>query len=157
MMQRREFITLLGGTAAAWPRATRAQQRGDRKRLIALLMGGSASDPLWQANAAVVRESLAKMGWIEGLNLRVELRFGEGDADSMRAQARELVRLAPEAILAATGAARGVTPVMLGDEFFVRSLRSPLRFAGRRHRQRFPAFAAPPLIFREHAAVLVLE
>src|SRR6266550_900886 len=105
MMQRREFITLLGGTAAAWPRATRAQQRGDRKRLIALLMGGSASDPLWQANAAVVRERLAKMGWIEGLNLRVELRFGEGDADSMRAQARELVRLAPEAILAATGAA----------------------------------------------------
>ena len=104
-MRRREFITVLGGAAAAWPLSARAQQPGDRKRLIALLMGGSASDPLWQANAAVVRESLAKMGWIEGLNLRVELRFGEGDADSMRAQARELVRLAPEAILATTGAA----------------------------------------------------
>ena len=62
-----------------------------------------------------------------------------------------------DAILAAARAARSVAPVMLSDKLFVRSLRSSLRFAGRRHRERFPAFAPPPLIFRKDASVLVLE
>src|ERR1700736_3649449 len=61
------------------------------------------------------------------------------------------------AVLAATRAARSITPIMLRDELLVRSLRRSPRFAGRRHRQRFPTLAAPPLIFREDASVLVLE
>src|ERR1700716_3844531 len=61
------------------------------------------------------------------------------------------------AILAAARTARGVTPVMFGNKLLMRSLRRSLRFAGRRHGQRFPTLAAPPLIFREDASVLVLE
>ncbi|HEY7392646.1 MAG TPA: ABC transporter substrate binding protein, partial [Bryobacteraceae bacterium] len=100
-MKRRKFITLLGG-AAGMAVAGRAQQR---MRRIGILMPGSENDALWHMNAAVARKALAELGWNEGLNLRVELRFGEGDAGRISDQARELVRLAPEVILTASAAA----------------------------------------------------
>jgi putative tryptophan/tyrosine transport system substrate-binding protein len=102
-MLRREFIAGLG-SAAAWPVVARAQQ-GDRMRRIGVLMGGTRSDPVWQAYMAEVRNVLERLGWTEGRNLRIDLRFGESDASRMRAQAAELVTLAPEVILAASGVA----------------------------------------------------
>jgi putative tryptophan/tyrosine transport system substrate-binding protein len=100
-MKRRELIAGLGA-AAAWPMAVRAQQ-GDHLRRIGVLMGGAGSDPLWQSYVAAIREGLAKLGWVEGRNLQIELRFGETDANRIRAQAAELVSLAPDVI--ATGGA----------------------------------------------------
>ena len=109
-MRRREFITLLGGVAAApamlLPRAARAQQDG-RMRRIAVLQGdaGSERDPAYQANLAVFREALTKLGWIEGRNLRIDHRAGAGNLDRMRADAAELVGLAPDVIVTRTAAA----------------------------------------------------
>ena len=102
-MKRRDFITLLGGAAAAWPLAARAQQT-ERMRRIGVLSFGAESDPssqrLWKMG-----EELEKLGWIEGRNLRVEYRFAAGDLDRTRHFAADLVRLAPEVIVAASGAA----------------------------------------------------
>jgi putative ABC transport system substrate-binding protein len=106
-MHRRLFLTLLGGAAAGWPLAARAQQR-ERVRRVGMLMAGSVNDPAFQTYAAVVREALAKLGWVEGLNLRIDLRFGEGDDNRFRAYAAELVQLAPDAILT-SGNATGRT------------------------------------------------
>ena len=75
-MRRREFITLLGGAAATWPVAARAQQR-DRMRLIGVLMGYAESDPAVQSYLAAFRVALAKLGGTEGGNLRIELRAGD--------------------------------------------------------------------------------
>jgi putative ABC transport system substrate-binding protein len=102
-MRRRQFITLLGG-AAAWPIAARAQQ-ADRVRRIGVLTGGAENDQANQANIVALRDGLAKLGWAEERNLRIDLRFGGGDADRFRAYAAELVSLAPEAIVATSGAA----------------------------------------------------
>jgi hypothetical protein len=76
-MRRREFITLLGG-AAAWPVAARAQQP-ERVRLIGVLMAFAESDPAAQSDVAGFRDELKKLGWMEGKNLRIELRWGAGD------------------------------------------------------------------------------
>ena len=95
-MKRRELIAGLGA-AAAWPMALRAQQ-GDRVRRIGVLMAGAASDPVYQSWVASIREALAKLGWMEGRNLQIELRFGEADVNRVRAQAAELVSLAPDVI-----------------------------------------------------------
>jgi putative tryptophan/tyrosine transport system substrate-binding protein len=103
-LRRREFIVLLGGTAAAWPLAARAQQP-ERVRRIGALIGASEGDPEWQAYVTVFREELAKFGWSEGRNLRIDFRFSGGDANRLRGQAAELVRLAPELIFTATAAA----------------------------------------------------
>jgi putative ABC transport system substrate-binding protein len=100
-MRRRQFITLLGGAAAAWPVAARAQQT----RRIGFLMGTVENDRAQQANLAVMREALAKLGWIEGRNLRIELRWGAGDPERLLAHAMELAGLAPDVIVADTGAA----------------------------------------------------
>jgi putative tryptophan/tyrosine transport system substrate-binding protein len=99
-MRRREFITLLGG-AAIWPVAARAQQQ-DRMRLIGVLMGYAEDDPAVQSYLAAFRVALAKIGWTEGSNLRIELRWGAGNADRVRAFAKELVELRPDAILGVT-------------------------------------------------------
>ncbi|MGO9701737.1 MAG: ABC transporter substrate-binding protein [Xanthobacteraceae bacterium] len=99
-MRRREFITLLG-VAATWSVAARAQQR-DRTRLIGLLMGYAEDDPAIQSYLAAFRVALAKKGWTEGGNLRIELRWGAGDADRVRTFAKELVELRPDAILGVT-------------------------------------------------------
>jgi putative ABC transport system substrate-binding protein len=104
-MRRRDFVTLLGGTAAAWPIAARAQQGGSVKRVGLLAGGNFESDPAIQAGIGAFREGLAKLGWTEERNLRLDFRFGGGDGDRIRAYAAELVRLAPDAIVISTAAA----------------------------------------------------
>jgi len=79
----------------------RAQQ-GNRVRRVGQLMGGAGDD---RVNAAAFREELARLGWSEGRNLRIDLRYGEGDAIRIRAYAAELVELAPDVILASSPAA----------------------------------------------------
>jgi putative ABC transport system substrate-binding protein len=100
-MRRREFITLLGGAAATWPVAAHAQQR-DRMRLIGVLMGYAEDDPAVQSYLAAFRVALAKLGWTEGSNLRIELRWGASDPDRIRTFAKELVELRPDAIVGVT-------------------------------------------------------
>ena len=73
-MIRREFITLLGG-AAVWPLAARAQQ-GERVRRIGVLMGGAENDPTTRSNLFVFTQALAGLGWTEGRNVRMDLRWG---------------------------------------------------------------------------------
>ena len=90
-LHRREFITLLGGAAAAWPLAARAQQP-ERMRRIGWLFGGAENDRARQADLAELRESLAKLGWSEGRNLRIDYRWGVGDNDRHRANAAESSR-----------------------------------------------------------------
>ena len=100
-MRRREFITLLGSAAATWPLAARAQQR-DRKRLVGVLMGYAESDSAAQSWLVVFRGALAGLGWTEGSNLRMELRWGAADQDKIKTLAKELVNLRPDAILSVT-------------------------------------------------------
>jgi putative ABC transport system substrate-binding protein len=106
-MRRREFITLLGGAAAAWPLAARAQQ-GDRVRRIGVLIGsaGDADDTDVQARLAAFQQGLQQLGWTDGRNMRIEYRRGAGDVDRIRRLAAELVALAPDVILA-SGTATG--------------------------------------------------
>jgi putative ABC transport system substrate-binding protein len=104
-VRRREFISLLGG-AAAWPVAARAQQP-DRMRLIGVLMAYAESDSTAQSWLAAFRAALAKLGWTEGSNLRIELRWSAADADRMRTLAKELVDLRPNAIFGVTTPAIG--------------------------------------------------
>jgi putative tryptophan/tyrosine transport system substrate-binding protein len=98
--KRREFISLLGGAAATWPLAARAQQSA--MPVIGVLMGYAESDPAAQSYVAAFRGTLAKLGWTEGNNLRIELRWGTGDANRIRTFAKELVDLRPDAILGQT-------------------------------------------------------
>jgi putative ABC transport system substrate-binding protein len=98
-MRRREFVALLGG-AAAWPFAAQAQQR-EQMRRIGVLIGFAESDPDVQSWLAAFRGALAKLGWTEGSNLRIELRWA-GDPDRMKTFAKELVDLRPDAILSVT-------------------------------------------------------
>ena len=97
-MRRREFITLLGGAAAAWPLAAHAQQ-GERMRRIGVLMGYAESDPEAQAWVAAFREELQKLGWTEGRNIRIDLRWTAADEEAMQRFAKELVALQPDLIL----------------------------------------------------------
>jgi putative ABC transport system substrate-binding protein len=97
-MRRREFITLLGGAAAAWPLAARAQQR-EKMRRIGVLMNLAADDAEGQARLAAFLQGLQEAGWAVGRNVRIDLRWGAGDADRMRRDAAELVELAPDVIL----------------------------------------------------------
>jgi putative ABC transport system substrate-binding protein len=99
-MNRREFITLLGGTTATWPLAARAQQ-SERMRRIGILFGGfSATDPEPQMRVAVFRHLMEQLGWTEGRDLQIDLRIGAGDPERVRAYATELVDLAPDVIVA---------------------------------------------------------
>ena len=100
-MRRRAFITLLGGAAAAWPLAARAQQP-ERVRRIGSLTG-IADDSMTQARLATFLETLQQLGWTEGQNVQVDRRWGGGDADRIRKYAAELATLNPDVILA-TGA-----------------------------------------------------
>ena len=102
-MKRRAFITLLGG-AAAWPLAGRAQQ-GERIRRIGVLMNMAADDPEGQARIAAFRQGLSELGWSDGGNVRIDTRWGAGDADRYRRYAAELVALTPDVILAVTSTA----------------------------------------------------
>ncbi len=100
--RRREFITLLGGAAAAWPLSTRAQER---VRRIGVLMNLAADDPEGQARIAAFHQGLQEWGWTIGRNARIDVRWETGDADRIRRYAAELVALAPDVILASASAA----------------------------------------------------
>jgi ABC-type uncharacterized transport system substrate-binding protein len=97
-VQRREFITLIGGAAAAWPFAARAQQL-EKVRLIGVLVG-VADDPQGQARVTAFRNGMHALGWTEGRNIRFEIRFTGGDADRSRRQATDMVGLSPDLIVA---------------------------------------------------------
>jgi putative tryptophan/tyrosine transport system substrate-binding protein len=101
-MKRRDFITLLGGAAAAWPLAARAQQR-ERMRRIGVLMSYAADDPAGQARLLAFEE-LAQSGWIDGRNVCIDVRWAAVDPERIRSYAAELVALAPDVIVA-TGSA----------------------------------------------------
>jgi putative ABC transport system substrate-binding protein len=100
-LKRRDFITLLSGAAATWPLVARAQQTGPVRR-IGVLIGFAESDPSVRTWLAAFRAALAKLGWTEGSNLRIELRWAGDDPDSMKTFAKELVDLRPDAILSVT-------------------------------------------------------
>ena len=91
-MKRREFITLLGG-AAAWPLAARAQQHPDKIRQIGMLIGFAQDDPVAQSMVAAFRGALSKLGWIEGSNVRIELRWAGPDIERINRLAKELAGL----------------------------------------------------------------
>jgi putative ABC transport system substrate-binding protein len=97
-MKRRKFITLLGG-AAAWPLAASAQQ-GDRVRRIGVLMSAAATEVEYQGYLAV--QEMRRLGWSEGQNLQLDLRWTAGDAVLSHTYAAELIRLMPEVIVAAS-------------------------------------------------------
>jgi len=97
-MRRREFITLLGGAAAAWPFAARAQQP-DRMRRIGVLMAHGENDREGQAFVAIFRETLQKLGWAEGRNIRIDSRWA-AEVGLMPGFAKELIALQPDLILA---------------------------------------------------------
>jgi putative ABC transport system substrate-binding protein len=99
-MRRREFITLIGGVAAAWPLAARAQQRGERVRRLGALMS-IEDDAEGEARFAALRHALSDLGWVEGRNLSITIRWGTGDEAFLRARAAELVALQPDVIFAA--------------------------------------------------------
>jgi putative ABC transport system substrate-binding protein len=142
MIRRREFIAGLGG-AAAWPLAARAQQR-DRMRRIGVLMPAAADDPESLARIGAFLQGLQELGWTGGRNVRIEYRWGSGNAELIRKSAVELVALAPDVILA-TGTsamaplqqAKPTFPIVFVNvsdpvsSGFVRSLARPRR---QRHR-----------------------
>jgi putative tryptophan/tyrosine transport system substrate-binding protein len=100
-MRRREFIAGISAVAAARPLVARAQQ-GERVRRLGVLMGWDESDPQAKAGLSGFAEGLGKLGWTDGRNLRVDIRWASGNADRMRMFAKELVELQPDVILANT-------------------------------------------------------
>jgi len=100
-MRRRDFITLLGGAAAAWPLVARGQ--GERVRRIGVLMASAADDSESQARIAALLLGLQQLGWSDGGNIRVDTRWATTNADDLRRHAAELVALAPDVLVAATG------------------------------------------------------
>jgi putative ABC transport system substrate-binding protein len=103
-MKRREFITVLGGAAVAWPLAARTvtAQVPDRTRRIAMLSGLAATDPEAQSRLAALRQGLKELGWVEGRNLLIDFRWGTAEPDKMRALAKALIELKPELIIGQT-------------------------------------------------------
>jgi putative ABC transport system substrate-binding protein len=108
-MRRRQFITLVGGAAAAWPIAARGQQR-ERVRRIGVLTPFAADDAEGNARLTAFAQALAQLGWTVGQNVRIDYRWGPGNAETMRKHAAELIALAPDVILASTSAA--VAPLL---------------------------------------------
>jgi putative ABC transport system substrate-binding protein len=103
-VRRREFITLLGGAAAAWPLAARAQQ-GDRVRRIGVLIPYDENDPEQKRRLSAFTQALADLGWTDGRNVRMDVRWGGGDTNRIRALAQELVGLQPDVIVTNTALA----------------------------------------------------
>jgi putative ABC transport system substrate-binding protein len=104
-LRRREFVALLGGAAAAWPLAARAQ--GERMRRIGVLLGSTAPD---RPDVAGFLQALQQLGWSEGHNLRIDYRWGRGNAADTRKYAQELVALAPDVLL--VSGASSLTPLL---------------------------------------------
>src|SRR5438445_1639705 len=135
-MKRREFITLLGGAAAAWRRAERAQQDGRVRRIS--MLSGLADDPEGRARLNALVRGLQELGWVEGRNIRIDYRFAGGDSGRIAAYAAELLSLAPDVIVshatpvtAVLQKATSSTPVVFAavnepvDQGFVASLARP--------------------------------
>ena len=97
-MRRREFITLLGGAAAAWPIAVRAQQR-ERVRQIGVLMPGANSDLEEQLRLRTFQNGLRGLGWAEGHNIQIDIRKAAGNAERFRTYAVELVAAKPDVLM----------------------------------------------------------
>jgi hypothetical protein len=135
-MQRREFIAGLG-SAATWPLAARAQQ-DVRVRRIGVLIGGDENDPAWNSGLTPFTHALADLGWTDGRNVRMDLRWGSGDINQIRAFAQELVGLQPDIIVTNATPADHRHPA--GD------LDNPDRLSGRgrSRRQRDRRAARPP-------------
>src|SRR5438045_9676559 len=98
-LRRRQFITLLGGAAAAWPFAGLAQQTG-RMRRIALLVGATENDPEAPLSSEAFRQTLNQLGWKEGVSVHIDTRWGSGNPDRMHAYAKELISAAPAVAVA---------------------------------------------------------
>ena len=103
-MRRRTFITLLGGTAAAWPLAVRAQQ-GERVRRIGVLMGGHETDSEAQTWKKAFELRLAELGWTDGRNVRIDYHWAGGDPAFSRTFAKEMLSIGPDVVLAVGTAA----------------------------------------------------
>jgi putative tryptophan/tyrosine transport system substrate-binding protein len=101
-MKRREFITMVGGMAVAWPIPGRAQQP-ERMRRVGVLFPASASDPLFQSRLEAFQQALHESGWTIGRNVQLDIRWATPDATKVRQQVAELVALAPDVILATGG------------------------------------------------------
>jgi putative ABC transport system substrate-binding protein len=101
-MKRREFLGVMGGVAATWPLAARAQQP-DRIRRIGVLSGGIAGTPGTGVLLAAFQQALQQLGWTEGRNVRIDYRWAAGNAENYRKYAAELVALAPDVILTPGG------------------------------------------------------
>jgi putative ABC transport system substrate-binding protein len=114
-MRRRQFITLIGGAAAAWPFAARTQQPAQIRR-VGLLIPFAENDPVVQALVAAFALALGRFGWVEGKNIRIDYRFAAGDPTLFKTYAAELIGLSPDAILVGTppavAAARQQTSTM---------------------------------------------
>jgi putative tryptophan/tyrosine transport system substrate-binding protein len=105
-MKRREFISLLGSGAMAWPFAAFAQQ-GERIPRVAILMGLAEDDPETKARLGEFRKEIEKFGWSEGQNVRFDIRFAPGGVNA-QALAKELIALKPDVILAHSAQVAGV-------------------------------------------------
>src|SRR6476660_5237813 len=99
-MRRRKFVMLLGGAAVLLPITARAQQNDRIKRIGVLLGATTEHDPESEARVAAFRVGLEELGWFEGRNLRIDYRFAGGDAGHIRSYVAELVRSAPDLIVA---------------------------------------------------------
>jgi putative ABC transport system substrate-binding protein len=107
-VKRREFITLLGGAAAAWPLAARGQQ-AERVRRVGVLMAVAESDADVRSGVALFQQRLQELGWNDGRNIRIDYRWGDADADRIQALAKELVDLQPDVLVAhSTPSAKGL-------------------------------------------------
>ena len=136
-LRRRQFIALLAGAAAAWPLVVRAQQASEIRRL-GVLMGYAESDPEANGFFAGFTERLAELGWLDGRNLRMDVRWAPGSVDRMRTFAKELVELRPDVILANS------TPITAALQRETRTI--PIVFCCRFRpgRLRFRCEPAPP-------------
>jgi len=114
-MRRRDFITLLGSAAAVWPLAGHAQD-SDRLRRVGMLMSNTASDPLGLSRVSIFRQELQELGWKEGRNLKIEVRWSGGDASRINDYSAELVKFVPD-IIVANG-----SPVLAATEQATRSI-----------------------------------
>ena len=101
-MRRREFMSVVGGTAAAWPFAAARAQQADRMRRIGVIMGFAEDDEVWQAYLATFRQRLQDFGWNDGRNIRFDYRFTGESTERMRAAAAEVVATAPDVIFVST-------------------------------------------------------
>jgi putative ABC transport system substrate-binding protein len=110
-VKRRDFITLLGGAAAAWPLAARAQQSAQIRR-VGMLIGYTENDPETQARLAAFRQAFEQLGWKEGRSVRIDYRFAPASPDQAQLFAKELIALQPDVIVAHT---TPLTKVLQGE------------------------------------------